>query len=604
MTTLNPDLPIHARPHTALETGIRKIERREWWLWTVAILITLLLTLGIVSFIVPMLRLRVEEADLGQLGTAVRALVGLVLVFDIYTVYQQLQIYRMRRRLMEREELFRLITENAADMIAVVDTKGNRLYNSPSYEKVLGFSTSELKETSSFEQIHPDDQPVVKDAAREASQVGRGRRIEYRMRHKDGSWRLLESTASAIFGNDGKKVEKLVIVNRDITDRRKLEEQFRQVQKMEAIGRLSGGIAHDFNNLLGVMIGYTEIMQENLEPRHPLRNCADEVLGAGRRAAALTRQLLAFSRQQVLEPRVLDLNIIVANMEKMLRRLIGEDVELTTELSPSLHLVKADESQIDQIIMNLAVNARDAMPKGGKLVIKTRNIEIGEDFTRSRSYPMNAGPYVLLSVSDTGFGMNAQTLARVFEPFFTTKEKGKGTGLGLSTVYGVVKQSGGYIEVSSEVGLGTTFEIYLPRAEASLSEMKSHAAEESNQNGSETILLVEDESSLKTLTRNLLEMSGYTILEAKSSLDALAISQQHKEAIHLLLTDIVMPGMNGRELSEQLMSLRPEIKTLYMSGYTGQTYAGQGTLAPGTHFLQKPFTRDSLTRKVRETLDA
>ncbi|MBS1852071.1 MAG: PAS domain S-box protein [Acidobacteria bacterium] len=602
MIGLKPEYLRSSRSHNALEAGIRKIERREWWLWTIAILITLLLTMGIVSFIAPMLRLRVEDADLGQLGTAVRALVGLVLVFDIYTVYQQLQIYRMRRRLMEREELFRLITENAADMIAVVDTKGHRLYNSPSYEKILGFTANELKATSSFEQIHPDDQPLVKEAAQEASQLGKGRRIEYRMRHKDGSWRFFESTASAIFGRDD-KVEKLVIVNRDITDRRRLEEQFRQVQKMEAIGRLSGGIAHDFNNLLGVMIGYTEIMQEKIEPQNPLRNCVDEVMGAGRRAAALTRQLLAFSRQQVLEPRILDLNAIVSNMEKMLHRLIGEDVELATELSPGLYLVKADESQIDQIIMNLAVNARDAMPKGGQLTIKTRNVEIGEDFARSRSYPMNCGSYVQLSVSDTGFGMNPQTLARVFEPFFTTKEKGKGTGLGLSTVYGVVKQSGGYIEVASEVGVGTTFEIYLPRGEDSAPAKKSAEVGIAGRLPGETVLLVEDESSLKTLTRNLLELSGYSVLEARDGPDALALSRQHKEPIHLLLTDIVMPGMSGRDLAGQLAQVRPEIKVLYMSGYTGQTFGGQGTLAPGTHFLQKPFTRDSLTRKIRETLE-
>ena len=596
---LNPD---KSSEGIGLESYLRRIERRQWWLWSSAILVTLLLTLGIVSFVIPMLRLAGESTENVQLHNAVRGLVSLVLIFDVYIIYQQLQIYRFRRRLLQREELFRLITENAADLIAVVDAQGNRLYNSPSYQKVLGYTAEELQTSSPFEQIHPDDLAEVEAAAKEALLAGVGRRIEYRMRHKDGSWRYLESTASAILTTEG-KVEHVVIVNRDVTARRQLEEQFHQAQKMEAVGRLSGGIAHDFNNLLGVITGYGEIMQEQLEPNHPLRTCVDEVLGAARRAAELTRQLLVFSRQQVLEPRVLNLNVVVSDMEKMLCRLIGEDIELTTMLDPELGRVKADVSQVEQTIMNLAVNARDAMPQGGKLTIETNNKEIDTAFARNHSFPVRQGPYVLLSVTDTGVGMDSVTQARMFEPFFTTKEKGKGTGLGLSTVYGVVKQSGGYIDVASEPGHGATFRVFLPRVEEAVELKPSAPGVSSTIQADETILLVEDEAALRKLTRNLLELGGYTVLEAESVHDAAEIGRRYGSAIHLLLTDVVMPGMNGPELARQLAATRPEIKVLYMSGYTGQSFSGAGALESGSHFLQKPFTRGGLAQKIRETLD-
>ena len=349
---------------------LRKIERREWVLWSSAVLVTLLLTLGIVSFIFPLLTQNTSDFESLHMTLAVRGLVGLVLLFDIYTIYQQLQIHRIRREFGQREELFRLISENAVDMIAVVDADGHRLYNSPAYERILGYSPEELKGTSSFAQIHPDDLPRVQEAASEAKIGGVARSIEYRMRHKDGTWRILESTASTVRNNKG-KIEKLVIVNRDISERKHLEEQFRQAQKMEAVGRLSGGIAHDFNNLLGVIIGYAEYLQEQLEKTHVLRGSVDEIFKAGKRAASLTGQLQAFSRQQVLDPKVLDLNATVTDMEKLLRRVIGEDIELTTELDGGLGRLKADQSQLEQIIMNLAVNARDAMPKGGKLIVQT-----------------------------------------------------------------------------------------------------------------------------------------------------------------------------------------------------------------------------------------
>ena len=586
-----------------IQLGMRRIERREWLLWSFAILVTLLLTLGILSFSLPALREYAGDFDTLHLSVAIRGLVGLVLLFDLYTIYQQVQIYRIRHQLVQREELFRLISENAADMIAVVSTDGRRLYNSPAYERVLGYSPEELQSTSSFEQVHPDDRKLVEEAAAEALSGGGGRTIQYRMRHKDGSWRVIESRASAILDAQG-KVSNLVIVNRDVSERRQLEEQFRQAQKMEAVGRLSGGVAHDFNNLLGVIIGYAEFLQERLEPENTLRGSVDEILKAGKRAASLTRQLLAFSRQQVLDPKVLDLNAAVSDMEKMLRRLISEDIELTTLLSPNLGRIKADQGQLEQVLMNLAVNARDAMPSGGKLVIETENTVMDEKFVKRYPYPVQPGPYVSLTVTDNGIGMDAETKARAFEPFFTTKEKGKGTGLGLSTVYGVVKQSGGYIDIYSSPGAGTTFKIYLPRIdEAAIKSEKPSRGAVSSFEGTETILLAEDETSLRTLTRTTLELCGYKVLEAKDGVEALEVSERHPGPIQLLLTDIVIPGMGGRALAQELTIRRPEIRVVYMSGYTGQAVGAQGPVEPGSDFLPKPFTREILTRKVREALD-
>jgi two-component system cell cycle sensor histidine kinase/response regulator CckA len=532
---------------------------------------------------------------------AVRGLICLVLLFDVYVVYQQLQICRIRRQLVNREELFRLISENAADMIALVDANGKRLYNSPAYASVLGYSVDELEDTTGFEQIHPEDQERVQEAARNTLQAGVGRRIEYRVRHKDASWRVLESTANAILDGDG-KVEKLVIVNRDITDRRRLEDQFRQAQKMEAVGRLSGGIAHDFNNLLGVIIGYGEILQEQLGSTEPFADSIQEILKAGTRASALTRQLLAFSRQQVLEPKVLELNACISETEKMLKRIIGEDIELSTVLDPRLGRVKADQGQIEQVLLNLCVNARDAMPAGGKLTIATQNFEMDPAAVRSYSYPVKLGAYILLTVTDSGTGMDSTTQTHIFEPFFSTKEKGKGTGLGLSTVYGIVKQSGGYIDVSSEPGHGAAFKIYLPRVDDEVAPDARRAKSTPSIQRHETILVVEDEASLRKLTRSLLQPLGYTVLDASDGTEALKISQDCEGEIHLLLTDIVMPGMNGRDLAEQLTAQRPSMRVVYMSGYAGQSIGCAEVFSPNTLFLSKPFTREELGAKLREAL--
>jgi len=599
--TAKPQQPVTTAFAVApdLRNCVRHVERRDWWLWLCAIVVTLLLTAAIISFALPILHIGGPTLNFAPVSDTILGLVGLVLLFDIFALYQHLQINLVRKQLIERDEIFRLITENAADMIAVVDVQGKLLYNSPSYERILGYNLE--PDTNSLAQVHSDDCDKVKKASVEAIRTGTGQSVEYRMRHKNGNWRTLESRASTILDERG-NVERLVLVNRDITERKQLEEQFRQAQKMEAVGRLSGGVAHDFNNLLGVIIGYGEILQESITSADPLRVSVDEILKASHRAASLTRQLLAFSRQQMLDPKILDLNAVVRDMEKMLRRLIGEDIELKTELDPAVARIKADAGQIEQVVLNLAVNARDAMPRGGKVVLTTSNFHMDEEFIRRYPYPVALGDYLLLTVSDTGIGMDAATRLRVFEPFFTTKEKGKGTGLGLSMVYGVVKQSGGYIDVMSEPNAGATFKIYLPHAQGELVP-QIHGELLASQHGTEMILLVEDEPSLRALARHQLESCGYSVFEAGSGAEALEVARKYTGTIHLLLTDVVMPGMNGRTLAEELLRQRPNVSIVYMSGYTGQVVGADGVLDEGSCFLAKPFTREALARKLREALD-
>ncbi len=383
---------------------------------------------------------------------------------------------------------------------------------------------------------------------------------------------------------------------------RRSEEQLRQAQKLEAIGRLAGGIAHDFNNLLTVILSYSEVLLELIGPERPMRAEVEEIQRAGVRAADLTRQLLAFSRQQVFDPAVLDLNQVLTGVHKMLTRVLGEDIELTMLLAPHLGWVKADQGQIEQVVMNLAVNARDAMPDGGKLTIETANVELDEDYARGH-LEVSPGPYVLLAVSDTGIGMDRATQARVFEPFFTTKERGKGTGLGLATVFGIVKQSGGSVWIYSEPGAGATFKIYLPQIESPEAMARPAALSAAIPRGSETILLAEDEDQVRAVARGILQRAGYHVLEARTPGEALLISEQHPVGIDLLLTDVIMPKMNGRELAERIVSMRPGIKVLFMSGYTDDVILHHGVLDSGVAFMQKPLTPDSLTRKVRQVLD-
>jgi two-component system cell cycle sensor histidine kinase/response regulator CckA len=389
---------------------------------------------------------------------------------------------------------------------------------------------------------------------------------------------------------------------RDVTEQRHLEDQFRQAQKMEAVGQLAGGIAHDFNNLLTAILGNTQLLLRDLPPGDASRGDVEEIRKASERAAALTRQLLAYSRRQLLQPEVLDLNVVVADMDRMLRRLIGEHIALATVLAPQLGRVRADPSQIEQVIVNLVVNARDAMADGGRLTIETANVDLDQAYAEQH---LGAAPgaYAMLAVTDTGTGMDASVRAHLFEPFFTTKEVGKGTGLGLATVYGIVKQSGGYISVYTELGHGSSFKVFLPRTTPLPQAAAPAASRPAVARGSETILIVEDEAAVLALSRRALEKQGYTVLAAASPADALRLVERHGGTIHLLLTDVVMPGMSGRDLAEQLAARRAGIRVLYMSGYPGDAIAQGGALAPGSAFLSKPFTPDGLAHKVRDVLD-
>lgn len=417
---------------------------------------------------------------------------------------------------------------------------------------------------------------------------------------KDGRRVDVSISISPIKGKGGRLVG-ISTIARDNTEHKQLEEQLRQSHRLEAVGQLAGGIAHDFNNLLTVIAGHSQLALMKLHAEDPLRENLQEINKASDRAAALTRQLLAFSRKQVLQPKILNFNFVFAEIEKMLGRIIGEDIELRTILAPDLGSIKCDPGQIEQVVMNLAINARDAMPEGGQLTIETRNTVLDEACRNKYPY-IRPGRFIEVCVTDTGIGMDEKTQRRIFEPFFTTKEIGKGTGLGLSTVYGIVKQSGGYIWAYSEVGKGATFKVYLPRVDEKAQVYNSGIEPQESMKGTEVILLAEDEKSVRQLVRDILKGSGYEVLEAANGDAALLLCEGHQGAIHLLIMDIVMPGMRGRELTDRLASLRPEMKVLYMSGYKVDPAVRQGILESGVSFLQKPFTPYALTSKVREVL--
>jgi signal transduction histidine kinase len=425
-------------------------------------------------------------------------------------------------------------------------------------------------------------------------------------------WNIAERTAEIKSLNSGlehhvsERTAQLVAANQDlereVAERKSAEEQLRQAQKMEAVGKLAGGVAHDFNNLLTAINGHSDLAMRRLKQDDPLYEKLEKIKKAGERAASLTHQLLAFSRKQILQPKVLDLNQVVFEMNKMLQPLIGEDIDLFTKLKPDVGRVKADPGQLEQVIMNLAVNARDAMPKGGKLTIETANVYLDEKYA-AHHFAINPGWYVMLAFSDSGCGMDAQTQEQIFDPFFTTKEVGKGTGLGLSTVYGIVKQSGGNISVYSELERGTTFKVYLPCVDLCVTELESGADRQTLSAGNETVLLVEDEEMVREMAKEILEDSGYQVLEAKHGHEALVIAKRYPGDIHLMLSDVVMPHMSGRELADQFAPLRKDMKVLYMSGYTDDAIVHHGVLDEGTAFIEKPFTPNALAHKVRETLN-
>lgn len=503
----------------------------------------------------------------------------------------------------ETEAKYRMFVEQVAAVsyIAEVGLRGKWHYVSPQVETILGYTQEEWLTGAEDWIVHifEEDHPVVA-AAEENFMKARRFQAEYRVKRKDG--RIIWVSDNAVFvpGSESHPLMEGIIV--DITERRLLENQLQQARRMEAVGRLAGGVAHDFNNLLTIIKGYVELALNRVQSHPELRGNIQQIADAADRAVTVVRQLLAFSRKQVLKPKVLDLNSIVLNMDKMVRRLMSETIEMTTKVDKHLGAVKADPGQIEQVILNLIVNARDAMPDGGRLEIETSNIELNASFSSDQS-SIKSGWYVMLSVADTGVGIGPDTLPHIFEPFYTTKESSRGTGLGLSTVYGIVKQSGGHIMVTSEVGKGTTFKVYLPRVEDSVEAPRAEQGPQpSGEKAKETILLVEDEPAVRELARLVLTTQGYTVLEAQNSEDAVGLAGKHGSEIHLLLTDVVMPGISGHDLAKHLTALHTNLRVLYMSGYTYNVIAENGTLEEGLAFLQKPFTPQVLTQRVREVL--
>jgi PAS domain S-box-containing protein len=499
----------------------------------------------------------------------------------------------------KQELRFRALIEKSTDVITLTSPDLICTYISPSVRHILGYEPEDLVARGMSVCLHPDEVPIVR-RIRERLEPGEvSAPYVIRTIHKDGSMRWMEGTSTNLIHDPS--VGAIVSNFRDVTERRRLEEQLRQAQKMEAIGSLAGGVAHDFNNLLSVILAYSDLIASDLKPSDAIYADVAEIRGAGQRAADLTKQLLAFSRKQMLQPRVVDLNAIVAASERMLRRLIGEDIELTVFADKNLDRILVDPGQVEQVIMNLAVNARDAMVGGGKLTIETKNVLLDEHYA-SEHPEIQHGPHVMFAMTDTGTGMSPATQARIFEPFFTTKETGRGTGLGLSTVFGIVKQSGGSIWVYSEEGRGTTFKVYLPSTTVAATARVDPIGGK-DLRGGETILLVEDDEAVRVVVRTILERHGYNVLEALSPANAISICEKHETKIDLLLTDVVMPKMSGRQLADRLRPMRAEMKVLFMSGYTDNAIVHHGVLDHGVLFIEKPILPEALARKVREALE-
>jgi PAS domain S-box-containing protein len=511
---------------------------------------------------------------------------------------------RAEEALRQSEEKYRMLV----GQVPAVVYKGYTNWSLDCFDRKIEAITGYAKEDFDsrritwLDLIFPEDIEPAKTIFKEALKGDGSYVTEHRIRKKTGEVRWIQARNRIIYDAAG-KVDYISGVFFDITERKELEDQLINAQRMEAVGILAGGLAHDFNNLLTAIMGYSEIMMMDLRQEDPFHLYVDEIAKAAHRGASLTNQLLAFSRKQILQPQVINLNEVVIDMDKMLRRLIGEDIELITFIDQYLGLVKADPAQIGQIIMNLAVNARDALPDGGNLTIETANVSLDQTYARGH-VGVTPGPYVMLAVSDNGVGMDGETMAHIFEPFFTTKESGKGTGLGLATVYGIVKQSGGNIWVYSEPGQGTTFKVYLPRVEESLEIVRPKAAPVTSLQGDETILLVEDDAGLRDLVSTALRKYGFKVLEAAHGGEALLICEREKTPIHLMLTDVVMPQISGSALAERLRLIHPEMKVLYMSGYTENAIVHHGVLNSQVNFIQKPFRVLSLVRKVREVLDS
>ena len=508
------------------------------------------------------------------------------------------------------QRIYQMLLANTQDNIALLSDDFRTVFRAGPLATQLGYGDEKMLGRSNIDLIHPDDRARVVEASSKLVAGTASPPIRCRVRHKDGSWRVIETIASRFRDESGEQF--LVLNTRDVTDvegarealravEERLDDQRRQATKMEALGQLASGVAHDFNNLLTVISGYSQTLAAALDPRDPRAQDVNEIQRAASRATVLTRQLLAFSRKQVLQPQLLDLNVVVTDMGAMIGRLIGENIGLDLDLSPAVAPVLADRGQLEQVLLNLAVNARDAMPFGGRLQMRTAITEVGAP-SEARRLPAIAEPYVTLSVIDTGSGMPPDIQRRIFEPFFTTKEPGKGTGLGLSTVYGIVKQSRGHIFVDSKVGHGTTFSIYLPRAAAQSIEAPFQKTEEAP-TGTETVLLVEDERAVRELTRSILARQKYRVLTAASGAEALDLCRDFPGPIHLLITDIVMAGMSGPDLAARIEAARPRTRVLYMSGYPGEAVPVRGLAEEGVAFLQKPFTAGVLARKVREVLD-